>query len=560
MKITLFTVLFGAIFFAVAIYNNQKNKKRLLNQLSRLYGEKPEGDNDKFDMEFLKKYYNVRSENEEYSDRIDEITWNDLDMDSVFKRINYTDTTLGEAYLYYKLRNEKYDKDDWQEIEKLIKIFMDNEELRNNVKFKMMKVGKFNNSKIINFIYNPSFIAIKGYFKYPLLAVCLLASIVLSFVNVKIGMPLTILFLVSNALLYNCEKLSLANNYDVMTYLIKNLDMYARLSDIKDSSFNEYRIRIKDTLKNVKEINKIRMYSYAFSKGGNNLVNDLDFLADYLKMFTMTDVITYQRISKILEKNKQYLYDIYDFIAKIDFALCIAYYRASVDQYVLPEFTDDSKIEIDDIYHPLIDDPVKNSIVIDKNIIFTGSNASGKSTFIKAIALNCILAQSINTALCSKYKCRFSKVMTSMAIKDNILSGESYFVAELKSLKRLIDSLNGPVPVLAFIDEILKGTNTIERIAASASILKYSAGCNDRVFVATHDIELTEIADERYDNYHFSETVSDEGVTFDYKLKNGPAKTRNALKLLKTMNFDKKITDEADKLFKYFMENGKWTN
>ncbi|MDY5912377.1 MAG: DNA mismatch repair protein MutS, partial [Inconstantimicrobium porci] len=319
MKITLLAVLFGVIFFAVAIYNNQKNKKRLLNQLSRQFGEKPEGDNDKFDMEFLKKYYNVRSENEESRDCIDEITWNDLDMDSVFKRINYTETTLGEAYLYYKLRNEKYDKDDWEKIEKLIKIFMENEELRNNVKFKMMKVGKFNNSRLINFIYNPSFIAIKGYFKYPLLAVCLLASIVLSFVNVKIGMPLTILFLVSNALLYNCEKLSLENNYDVMTYLIKNLDMYARLSDIKDSSFNEYRIRIKDTLKNVKEINKIRMYSYAFSKGGNNLVNDLDFLADYLKMFTMTDVITYQRISKILEKNKQYLYDIYDFIAKIDF-------------------------------------------------------------------------------------------------------------------------------------------------------------------------------------------------------------------------------------------------
>lgn len=126
MEITLLAVLFGTIFFAGAIYNNQKNKRRLLNQLSRLYGEKPEGSNDKFDMEFLKKYYNVRRENEESGDCIDEITWNDLDMDSVFKRINYTDTTLGEAYLYYKLRNEKYDKGDWQEIEKLIKIFMEN--------------------------------------------------------------------------------------------------------------------------------------------------------------------------------------------------------------------------------------------------------------------------------------------------------------------------------------------------------------------------------------------------------------------------------------------------
>lgn len=212
------------------------------------------------------------------------------------------------------------------------------------------------------------------------------------------------------------------------------------------------------------------------------------------------------------------------------------------------------------MYHPLISNPVKNSLIIDKNIIFTGSNASGKSTFIKSVALNCIMAQSLNTALCSKYKCRLSKVITSMAVRDNILSGESYFVAELKSLKRLIDSLNEQIPVLAFIDEILKGTNTVERIAASASILNYVADFSNRVFVATHDMELTEIVDDRYDNYHFSETVSDEGVTFDYKIKKGPSNTRNAIKLLKTMDFNKKVTEKADELCEYFMKRGKWTD
>ena len=106
---------------------------------------------------------------------------------------------------------------------------------------------------------------------------------------------------------------------------------------------------------------------------------------------------------------------------------------------------------------PLIDNPIKNSITIDRNIIFTGSNASGKSTFIKAVALNCILAQSLNMALCSKYRCQFSKVITSMAIRDDILEGDSYFIAEVKSLKRLLDSLNGNIPILAFVDEILKG-------------------------------------------------------------------------------------------------------
>ena len=119
-----------------------------------------------------------------------------------------------------------------------------------------------------------------------------------------------------------------------------------------------------------------------------------------------------------------------------------------------------------------------------------GPVRTGKSTFIKAIALNCILAQGLNTALCSSYKCKFSKVVTSMAIKDDILEGDSYFIAEIKSLKRLLNSLNGEIRVLAFIDEILKGTNTVERIAASASILDYGKESKAKILVATHDMEL----------------------------------------------------------------------
>lgn len=212
---------------------------------------------------------------------------------------------------------------------------------------------------------------------------------------------------------------------------------------------------------------------------------------------------------------------------------------------------------MENLYHPLIDEPVKNSIFIKDNIIFTGSNASGKSTFIKAIALNCILAQGLNTALCSSYKCKFSKVVTSMAIKDDILEGDSYFIAEIKSLKRLLNSLNGEIRVLAFIDEILKGTNTVERIAASASILDYGKESKAKILVATHDMELTEMLGEKYDNYHFRETVTDKEVLFDYKLHKGPSKTRNAIKLLKAMDFDKEVVNTANEIYSDFIINKK---
>ena len=286
---------------------------------------------------------------------------------------------------------------------------------------------------------------------------------------------------------------------------------------------------------------------------------DADMLFVYLRMFFMVDAIAYERIVDILNKNHECFIKLFDLLAKIDMDMSICYYRKSLETYCIPEFTHDNNSVFENIYHPLIDEPVKNTVNINDNILLTGSNASGKSTFVKSIAINIILAQSINTALCSKYKCPYSKVISSMAVSDNIIEGDSYFMAEIKSLKRLEDSLNNDIHVFVFIDEILKGTNTIERIAASSSILKYaSENTSATILVATHDIELTEILNKYYNNYHFSETVNDDGVFFDYKLKEGPSTTRNAIKLLKTVDFHEDIVKDANDMCEFFDSNGKW--
>ena len=132
-----------------------------------------------------------------------------------------------------------------------------------------------------------------------------------------------------------------------------------------------------------------------------------------------------------------------------------------------------------------------------------------------------------------------------MALTDNILGEESYFVVEIKSLKRMFDQLEITVPVMLFVDEVLRGTNTKERIAASSQILKELCGQNALCFAATHDIELTDILSETMENYHFSETVEENQVLFDYKLKEGRATSRNAIKLLNAYGFPKSIIESA---------------
>ena len=108
------------------------------------------------------------------------------------------------------------------------------------------------------------------------------------------------------------------------------------------------------------------------------------------------------------------------------------------------------------------------------------------------------------------------------------------------------------------MDEVLRGTNTVERIAASTQILKSLCNANTKCFAATHDIELTHLLEKYYDNYHFEEEVIDNDIVFNYKVLNGRATSRNAIKLLKIIGYENKIIDEANNMAVHFVEKGVW--
>lgn len=164
---------------------------------------------------------------------------------------------------------------------------------------------------------------------------------------------------------------------------------------------------------------------------------------------------------------------------------------------------------------------------------------------MKAVAINIILAQTINTVTADKFSYQPGLVYTSMANADDVLSGDSYFMAELKSIRRLFD-IKTMSPVYCFIDEIFKGTNTTERIAASESVLSYlNAQPKYKIVAATHDIELSELLQPDYRNYHFNESIEHNEIYFDYKIKSGKANTRNAIELLRITHFPDKIYKRA---------------
>jgi DNA mismatch repair ATPase MutS len=207
-----------------------------------------------------------------------------------------------------------------------------------------------------------------------------------------------------------------------------------------------------------------------------------------------------------------------------------------------------------------VEHPVANCIEETRSVLLTGSNASGKSTFLKTVAINGILAQTVHTSMAASCKTGFYRVMSSMALKDNLETGESYYMVEIRSLKRIMTEAvrETAAPVMCFVDEVLRGTNTVERVAASSRILQSLARDGAFVFAATHDIELTHLLEKEYANYHFREEVLDNDISFNYILNKGRATTRNAIKLLGIMGYDEDVIRKAEETATHFLETGEW--
>lgn len=174
-------------------------------------------------------------------------------------------------------------------------------------------------------------------------------------------------------------------------------------------------------------------------------------------------------------------------------------------------------------------------------LLVTGSNMSGKSTFLRAMGLSAVLAHAGAPVIASRLRLSLCAVCTSIRISDSLGSGVSHFYAELNKLKAVVEATRGKHPVFFLLDEILHGTNSRERQIGArwvlAELLEHAA----IGVVTTHDMELCRLNDElmtRVEQAHFRESVTNDQMTFDYKLRPGPVTAGNALRLMRLLGLD----------------------
>jgi DNA mismatch repair ATPase MutS len=167
-----------------------------------------------------------------------------------------------------------------------------------------------------------------------------------------------------------------------------------------------------------------------------------------------------------------------------------------------------------------------------------------------------ILGQTLYTCLANKFEMPYSKIFSSITVADSLLEEKSYYFEEMRIIKEFIEESVSPEPCFFILDEIFKGTNTIERVSAGKAILSYLAKNNNLIFVSTHDTELNELLKTEYDLYHFSETVEEQELIFDHKIKKGPLKTRNAIKILEINDYPASVITDANATVDLLMQGG----
>lgn len=506
------------------------------------------------DTQSVSSYWRNKKEHAAFYAGVDQLTWDDLAMDQVFQKINYTKTSVGSEYLFNQLRDIDPQLEGVESKENLYVLMAKDTKLREKVLLILSSLGKRNYADTSSYFYQFNDYKIKFAVVYMLLASLPIFSLFLLFVNLKVGIVSLVSSLLINAVIYYRNNKMLENDLHSITYVAAIVNTGKSLASIRHPQLSVFDNILK---REGKGLRKISFFGKILSIG-TNTGGDFDVLFEYFRIVFLLDFISYNQIMKAIVTHQEAYQQLWESIGELDAAIAIAFYRESLSTYSLPQFIDKEELSFEELAHPLLENPVTNSSTLGKSVLITGSNASGKSTYIKAVAINAILAQTIHTVLATTWTMKPSYIVTSMAIQDNVLDGDSYFIAEIKSLKRIIQLSQEKKPLISFVDEILKGTNTIERISASAAIMEWLSTNKGMNIIASHDIELTEIAEDVYTNYHFRESIEDGEVLFDYKIHEGPSVTRNAIKLLEILDYPESVTDQANHLAEHFTNTREW--
>lgn len=372
----------------------------------------------------------------------------------------------------------------------------------------------------------------------PIITLSLLVS---SFVFTNVSYRIFLIAVVLNIILLAIGYKEVSKNLDTVYKYKDTIFIYNNLlKHIEKKNFkSEYLIKLKEKL-----VNKAGMKaSFQIKKLVNlvNLVSDRKNIyylpINILLLWDYQCLINLQRFKKDSGSDLKTWLDVIGEMEALNSLSTISYEHSD---WAMPKFQAGSPIfNAKNMGHPLLgNNRVYNDIHIEKSqnvLLITGSNMSGKSTLLRTTGINLVLSYAGAPVCAQSFSCSIMDIYTCMRTSDNLEKNISSFYAELLRIKKLVTATESKTPIFFLLDEIFKGTNSIDRHTGAKILVAKLSNENALGFVSTHDLELGDIekTNKRVKNYHLKEYYKDDKLYFDYKLRTGVSTTRNALYLMK---------------------------
>jgi MutS-like protein len=491
------------------------------------------------DMGEIARYWR-RSTNPD--DGIDDRTWADLDMDAVFTSLDHSESGVGQQLLYARLRGRTGDPAVVRQLDAAATRLGADESLRLKMAAALRPLADSRSLRLPALFEETLAPRPRFWWIFPLLTAAAIACLLLID-----SYPRAALVLLAIAVVNLGSKYVLRTRIDPLApalHMVPQLIRAGRTLAAVDCE--ELRDELAAVRASVSSLDRLYVATawLAFEPGQTNEV--LSTLYEYANLLFGFGVDAFVFGLEQIRAHRNDLRALFDAVGSIDTSLALSAWRETLPHWCRPEFTARRKaISVAAVVHPLIDRAVPNAFDVDRSVLVTGSNMSGKTTFIRALGVNAILAQTLGTAVASRWTTPWLDVRSSIGRSDDVQSGKSYYLAEVESIGALVSAARDGAQHLFLIDEIFRGTNTTERIAAGEAVLAWLDEGDNIVVVATHDLELLDALADRYAPYHFRERVEQNALLFDYVIRPGASSTRNAIALLRLMRFPEPLVRDA---------------
>lgn len=494
----------------------------------------------------LEEAFRLDKDLRDYDHFVDDQTWHDLDMQKIFRQMDDAYSSLGSETLYRLLRLQKFE--DNTEFADLVAYLRENPDYISDMQLIFYKLGKKNYNQARALVTKP---VQGGNFLYlQVLLGCLpLIGLVLLPLNPVFGLWALVTGAL-NIVISLKTQYTLNARLEQLNYLVRVMAASLRLVDFPST------LQI-ELLKQSKYFSKAKLLGGFFIR--QNSTNEMDVLGMYVNMFFLLPNIAQSYMTRQLQHHQAEAARVLDILGLLEAAISVLHYQDGLSVTCQPDFCELPDVVGKGLYHPLLENPVANDVDFSANMVISGDNASGKSTYLRTVAVNILLAQSLGFACGESLQLGHGHVLTAMDVSDDIETGDSYFITESKAIQRMIRSLSQPDFHYFFIDELFKGTNTVERIGAGLGIVRWLAEHPCLYMVSSHDIELVAASKVLNQNYHFDSQYIDGRIVFDYRIKPGASVTKNAVNTLESLHYPAAITQTARQVIDHYEATGHWS-